>query len=970
MTVLTLKLLGPIQVEQEGTRLHGFRSQKTLALLGYLAAEQRPVSRTYLADLLWADMTATKRRDELRRALHNLAVLMPNCFRGDRRIVQFEVSTVCQVDLLTFGALQAQADIAALTAAVALYRGDFMEDIYLHDCPDFEMWLLAERELWRQKITQVLQNLITYHTHRGDYKSALNFTNRLLSFEPWHEEAHCHQMLLLARTGQRSAALAQYEICCRILAEMLNVEPAIETQRLYERIKASRMSLPHNLPPAPTPFIGREAELAQLKGHLANPDCRLLTVGGLGGIGKSRLALAAAALMAADTARFFLHGVWFISLVGIASADLLVSTIANALNISFNGRTPAETQLIDYLREKEILLLLDNYEHLLPQTGLLRRILAQAPEVKFLVTSRQRLLLREEWLFELAGLAYPAEDEVGGDIERLRVFSAVRLFESNARHVRRHFSLAEAQEDATQICRLVGGMPLALELAAGRLGTLTCAEVVQEIERSLDILAGEWSNVPARHRSLRAMFEASWAALTPSERKVMQRCSVFRDGFERAAGLEITGATGPLLAALVDKSLLHFSPSGRYELHELLRQYAAEKLADFPDDLEATQARHSRYYTTFLARREQPIKGPRQLEILAEIRAEMGNVRVAWQWAVQTGNLEAIGQALETLIFFFEFQGWYLEWQKLFEQTLPELDWLVKTEPQQGRLMGRLLMWSSYLMGRLGYVEKWQMLAQQSFELLHHYGPECDEGMALLGLSYPLVLKGEFAEARRCSSEALLLFQRGDDLWRLGYAADTRGLIAAQQGKGSWPEAENYLQLAEGYIQKLGNPWLLSNLQRVFGQLYLRQGKLEAARQRFQTGLYLARQGQQRWDEGFELLYLGQIDQQLREFQQAKQSYEESILVFRDIGERYFLAMAYYHLGQVCQAEGALSQAQQQLQTSLALRREIEDRPGIVACLQVLTEVNGALGQVEAAERYRAEAQQAQTARQTEQTEG
>jgi len=948
MTVLTLKLLGPIRVEREGIAIRGFRSQKTLALLGYLAAEQRPVSRMYLAGLFWGDLAEAKPQGELRRALHNLASLMPGCLQSDRRIVQFVAGTVCRVDLTMFETLQAKGDMTALAAAVDLYQGDFMEDIYLNDCPDFETWLLAEREYWRQKMARGLQNLIIYHTHRGDYDLSLEFANRLLIFEPWNEKAHRYLMLLLARTGQRSAALAQYETCCRILAETLDAEPALETRQLYERIKISRSVPAHNLPPSPTPFIGREEELAEIRRYLANPDCRLLTVLGLGGIGKSRLARQAAASVVGDTARFFLHGVWSVSLVGDESAELLVSIIANALNIAFHSRAPAETQLLDYLRQKEMLLLLDNYEHLLPQTGLLRRILEQAPEVKLLVTSRQRLNLRQEWLFEMEGLPYPEWDEFGADPEALQAFDAVRLFESSARRAQHHFSLSEVRRDVIRICQLVEGLPLALELAAGRLTMLSCTEVVQEIEHSLDILTGQWSNVPTRHRSLRAVFEASWASLTPVEQATMRKISVFRGGFDPAAAVEVTGATKSVLTALVDKSLLHLMPSERYEVHELLRQYAAEKLAVHPGEVEATQAGHGSYYTTFLAQREQALKGPRQREILAEIRAEMGNVRSAWQWAVQTGNLEAMEQGLEALIFFHEYQGWYPEWKMLIEQTLAGLDWLDETEPQQGRFKGRLLMWYSHVQGHVGNLVKAKILAQQSIQLLRQYGPPRDEGMALMVVDYVLSLQDDAVKAGRHSSEVLRLVKSGNDLWDLAFAMGNRGLIAAREGEVGWAEAEQYLQMAKGYIQELGDPWLSTGLQRALGELYLRQGKLQAARRHFQTGLHLARQTTYRWDEEFALLNLGRIAQQLGEFHQARQYYEESIIVSRDLGERYDLARAHYHLGQVCRAEGALRQALQQFQTSLALRREIEDQQGIAVCLEALAEVATALNQDEA----------------------
>jgi DNA-binding SARP family transcriptional activator/predicted ATPase len=966
---LRLTLLGEVQVTRGGELVTGFVSAKAQALLCYLAVDARTHQRAALAGLLWGDLPEEKAAAGLRVALSNLRKLVGPHLAITRHAVAFDREQSYWLDVEAFRAAVAKGDITHLPAAVELYRGDLLEGFYVHDAPAFEEWLSAQREWLRTQATQALHRLVEHHAVRGEYQAGIDYASRLLALEPWREEAHRQMMLLLARMGQRGAALAQYETCCRTLAETLDAEPSLETKRLYERIKASGAMPAHNLPPTSTPFIGREEELAEIRLYLANPGYRLLTISGLGGIGKSRLARQAAASVAAETVRFFLHGVWFVSLVGVESADLLVSVIANALNLAFRGQAPAETQLLDYLREKEMLLLLDNYEHLLPQTGLLQRILEEAPDVKLLVTSRQRLSLRQEWLFELEGLSYPERDAAGCDAESLRTFSAIRLFESSARRARRHFSLAEIQRNVIRIGRLVEGMPLALELAAGRLRTLTCAEVVQEIERSLDILAGQWSNVPPRHRSLRAVFETSWASLTAAERAAMRQISVFRDGFDRAAAAEVAGATESVLAALVDKSLLHLAPSGRYEVHELLRQYAAAKLAAEPGDVEATRARHGWYYTAFLARREQLMKGPRQPEVLAEIRAELGNIRTAWQWAVQTGQLEAVGQALEALYFFYEYPGRYQELQALFDQALAGLAWLDETDPQQGRLKGRLLMWDSHLVGRLGQVEKWQNLAQQSLELLRQYGPPRDIGIALLSLDYALSLQGKMAEAKRYSLEALRIFQSGDDLWYLTFATGNRGLIAARQGEAGWAEAEHYLQLAESYTRDLADPWLVTGIQRLLGEFYLRQGKLQSARQHFLTGLRLARQTNYRWDEEFALLHLGRISHQVGEFQRARQYYEDSILVSREIGGRFELATAHYHLGQVCQAEGALRQAEQQLQTSLALRREIEDGPGIAACLEALSKVTAARGQEETARQYQAQAQQVQAALRIEGTQ-
>jgi hypothetical protein len=295
--------------------------------------------------------------------------------------------------------------VAALRKAIELYRGDFLEGFHVRNAPGFEEWMLGEQERLRQLALQALHMLTTHHTMRGEYGAGVDYITRLLALDPWREEAHRQLMLLLARSGQRSAALAQYETCCRVLVEGLGVEPSAETTALYERIRAAPERR-HNLPPRPTSFVGREEELAVMGQHLANPDCRLLTVIGPGGIGKTRLALQ----VAAEQVDAFLHGVTFVPLASLLSAELLAPAIADALQLPLHGREAHKVQLLNHLRDKELLLVLDNFEHLVP-TGLrlLLDILRAAPEVKLLVTSRERLNLRWEWVMALDGLPYPEE---------------------------------------------------------------------------------------------------------------------------------------------------------------------------------------------------------------------------------------------------------------------------------------------------------------------------------------------------------------------------------------------------------------------------------------------------------------------------------------------------------------------------------------------------------------------------------
>jgi DNA-binding SARP family transcriptional activator/tetratricopeptide (TPR) repeat protein len=284
-----LRFLGTVQVERDGQPVRGFRSRKALALLGYLARQDQPVPREHLADLFWEDQTESRGRANLSWVLNKIVTLLPGCMQADRHTVQFQRMAPYWLDIDAFEQLETRRDPDSLAAAVELYRGEFLEGLYLARCAEFEIWLVKERERWRQQVTGVLGELVTHHSQRGEYKQGLRFAQRLLALEPWQEETHRQMMRLLAYNDQRGAALVQYETCRRILAEELGVEPAAETTSLYEQIRTGQLEIPVLSPdrlsdlPAPRPsfldkdnketaekpvFVARQRELTQLDGFL------------------------------------------------------------------------------------------------------------------------------------------------------------------------------------------------------------------------------------------------------------------------------------------------------------------------------------------------------------------------------------------------------------------------------------------------------------------------------------------------------------------------------------------------------------------------------------------------------------------------------------------------------------------------------------------------------------------------------
>jgi len=625
MAHLDIQLLGSLQISLDGNPLTGFATDKARALLAYLALESgHPQRRDALATLLWPDQPDNKARQNLRQTLLYLrqSLREDECAETplllvNRDTVQFNPAGDYTLDVAQFEALSHACQqhrhrrrescrpcLQRLEAMAALYRGEFLEHFFLGDSTLFEEWATLKREWLHREAIEALFTLTDYHTRRGDLARARQAAWQQVELEPWREEAHRQLMRLLAMEGERSAALAQYETCRRILAQELGVEPMAETTSLFEAIKREEIQAepPANgLPPAPTRFVGRETELAELAEWLAAPDCRLVTLVGPGGIGKSRLALQALE----EHRGLFAHGVAFVPLDSVTSAEFIAYTIAKALGFSLQGPQSPDEQLLNYLREKEMLLALDNFEHLLQdnalESSLVEQILSRAPNVILLITSRERLNLREEQVYHLEGLTYPEIDVSSQDAEH---YSAVALFAQCAQRADRRFALdAGVLPNVLRICRLVEGIPLGLELAAAWVDSRACSDIAQEIAANSDMLTTSLRNVDPRHRSLRASFEYSWKLLTDAERACLARLAAFQGGFDRAAATQVAVASATLLAGLIHKSLLHADATGRYTLHPLLHQYIAEKLGA-SGEAATVYAEHARYYTTFLEQQE------------------------------------------------------------------------------------------------------------------------------------------------------------------------------------------------------------------------------------------------------------------------------------------------------------------------------------------------------------------------------
>ena len=451
--------------------------------------------------------------------------------------------------------------------------------------------------------------------------------------------------------------------------------------------------------------------------------------------------------------------------------EKIVPAIADVLDFGFSGPTDPKEQLLNYLSGNirlDVLFILDNLEHLLVQEStqddksgvveLVSEFLRRLPSVKILGTSRERLNLRGEWAYELHGLSVPPTNFVG----RLEEYDSIALFVKSAQRVRAAFQVAvDEQPSLVQICQLVEGVPLAIELAAAWVGLLSCQEIAQEIKSNMDFLTTSMRDVPERHRSIRATFDHSWNLLSDEERCALCQLSVFHGGFDRNAADQIAGASLPLLASLNAKSLVRRTESGRYDLHEVIRQYALSHLSDLPHNLETYQ-RHCEYHLTLLRDSERSLKSASQQEAMRHLMGEIDNIRAAWVWAIDHKKLAQLGQAGRAF-------GWYFEISGLYHEGIEQLELLVqalKAEPQDDRwhrILGLMLIHQALLYFRKGEFDQARMLYEQSVVILRPTGDQTLLADALIFLGIILHLSGEYERARSLVEEGLVFARAANE---------------------------------------------------------------------------------------------------------------------------------------------------------------------------------------------------------------
>jgi predicted ATPase len=701
-----------------------------------------------------------------------------------------------------------------------------------------------------------------------------------------------------------------------------------------------------NLPVISTPFIGREKELTDIANLLTNAECRLLTLVGPGGTGKTRLAIQVASQLIAN----FESGIYFISLAPLETIDAIIPAIARAVQFSFrtlsNDPRPPEdalAQLVCYLRQKHLLLVLDNWEHLVAGSNLASSLLSEVAGIKILATSRERLNLKEEWVYDVRGLAYPTSSHS----QYLDHYSAIQLFIQTAQRQRSGY-----QPDSTEIqciaeiCRAVQGMPLAIELAASWIRTLACQEIARQVSLNLDFLATTQRDLPERHRSLRAVFDHSWNLLSDEERAIYTRLSVFQGGFTLDAAADVAQSPFPALAALVDKSLLNRTSTGRYELHEMLKQFVTQHLVENKEEYRKTRDRHFDYFNKWLVHYWRALTGAGQRKAIDEIQVEFENLRKAWDWGIQCQEWGRMIPFSRVMFLFMDISGKMSYGIEDFRNGLKKVRMLAPVYPEDKELQyffAILLGYNRTHLMTMDWYEKALELEREMYQLIKDLPPSSERAFALLLINFgretqPLeealanVQSSErifeqnedvFSRALALgdwagmvyygtpggSDEAVILFEKAlqilkasGDFWATTITLN--GLARVRNNRGEYERSRELLLEALKIYQEIGDEWRAVDVNFSLGQNATWTGDYDKAREYFKNNLDFVQR------MGYPIYYasnldcLGYIEFLSRNYDEALRYYQESLTIYQKAEEDRGIAITYNNLGDIAKAQG------------------------------------------------------------------
>ncbi len=830
------------------TRLQGW--------LAYLLLHRDvPLPRQQLACLFWPDSTEAQARTNLRQQWHNFKQTLPEAehfVQADAQTLQWRAEAPTHLDVATFeaaleraAAAQQRADTAAehsaLEQAVTAYRGDLLPGCY-------DDWLLPERERLRQAFTGALERLVALLESQDDLRAAIRCSERLVRHDPLREETYRALMRLHAAVGDRAGVVRIFHTCVTVLERELAVEPSAATREAYEQ--ALKMDVPAragrppppppargNLPAPLTSFIGRERELADVKHLLA--ATRLLTLTGPGGTGKTRLALH----LATDVQQTFAAGAWLVELAPLADPGLVVQTVAATLGVREQPGRALRDALLDYVQGKNLLLILDNCEHLIETVAQLADgLLREAPGLRILASSREALGIAGETAYRVPSLPLPPRHPASADA--LGQNDCVRLFVDRAAANYPSFRLKEKNAPAiADICRRLDGIPLAIELAAARAKVFSPEQIAARLDDRFRLLTGGSRAALPRHQTLRALIDWSYELLPEGERALLRRLSTFAGGWSFEAA-QAVGSDGlgeellDLLTHLVDKSLVvvgEEADEGRYHLLETIRQYARDKLLE-SGEAAAVRERHLAFFLRLAEEAEPKLRGPEQLAWLGRLEAELDNLRTALAWALESGQTDGALRLASTLFYAWELWGAWSEGQRWLDDALAPAEREPGAKPAAGEpgkpdaaATARRAK-ALYAAARMHYLmldfEGWHTLGEASLRLWRELGDAWWIAVTLELLGVHSLFTGDLPTAQACFEEGVRLARQVDDPWPLVMCLVRLSNIYMRT---DMPAVRPLLDEAVATARRVGDRTLLGAVRLTLAATSLTEGDLIAA---------------------------------------------------------------------------------------------------------------------------------------------
>jgi predicted ATPase/DNA-binding SARP family transcriptional activator len=997
---MILQLFGTFAVQGEGRPLPPPRSRKCDWLLALLALRRgEEMDRASLAGLLWPDSPHTQALYNLRRALAELRELLgpeaPRLSSPHPHMLALDLAGA-QVDVLTFDAAIARGDEASLESAVELYRGPLLEECV-------EAWVIQERLPREQAYLAALETLAGHAVARGDHAAAIRRLRQAVAVDPFRETAQQALLKALLASEDTIGALLAYRAFRLRLHQEVKAEPSPETKALFHQLRAQARrrsggsggrgdgetarsterssagpSAPRRLPRPLSQFVGRETALHAVEACLES--ARLVTLTGPGGVGKTRLAIQVADAIADD----HVDGVWFVDLARLSEPALVPQAVASVLGVPEQPNRPLAETLAEFLRSKQLLLVLDNCEHLLSASAeLVELLVSSSPELRVLATSRQALGLTGEVAWQLPGLSVPPQgrESVGPTLEALLQFEAIRLFVDRGRGATSAFSLTEENAQSVgEICRRLDGIPFAIELAAAWLKALSVAEIAARLDDRFRLLTGGSRTATPRQQTLQATLDWSYDLLSEPERALLRRLAVFAGSFTLEAAEAVcsdpvdgrwlmvdgSGRSGPstinhqpsthevleLLSRLVDRSLVQVVEPGagmehgwgetRYRLLETTHEYARLRLAEVGEEI-ATRERHRGWYLTFAERAEAALHGPEQVVWLHRLEADHDNLRAVLDWSSNTQDMEAALRLAAALAHFWRLRGHYQEGRARLMGLLAQIGdpHGIPDSPQSpssgsslsdsgsrfGDRSARFEATRARVLAAAGAFDlaAWECDRSQdcfaaSLAIARRLGDREQEVNALLGLGLTTSRTGAVTRAASHYQESLAIAQEIGYTRGRALALNNLGTVASLLGDRG--AARRYYEAALALQRSLGDGWGISLAASNLGGVLVEEGEAAAAESCFVESLAIERALGNIAGVFTQLCNLGQAALARGDHTRAHGRFQEFRELARGLGDTPQEASWLLYLGEACLDSGYPATARPFLEESLTIWRE------------------------------------------------